>query len=70
MRIQRRLRKVIVHLTDETTIEGVFTGRNAGHYVIRGAGVLRETSEGVDTVPLAGETWIPSEKVRFLQVSD
>lgn len=66
-----RKRLVRVHLeaaphVQEATIDGILVGREAGHLVIRNAGVVMEKDT---TVQLEGPAvHIPRERVLFIQV--
>lgn len=61
-----RKRQVRVHLKDEEfSLEGIWIGLDAGHYRLASAGHL-ETADR--TRPVAGEVWVPREKVLYLQV--
>ena len=65
-----RRRHVRVHQSDPApSIEGVLVGkpwRNAGHYVIRKAGLVLAPGQTVDSD--SKEIWVPRERVLFVEV--
>lgn len=65
MRWVRRAQRarVIVHTTDDQTFDGVLTCEARDGLVLTAASLL----DGQAAVPLGGETFIPREKVSFLQ---
>jgi hypothetical protein len=66
MRWFAKKRAVRLHFVgDSPSIDGVFLGTEAGHYVLAKAELIREDGN----VALDGETWIPSERVLFMQVT-
>ena len=66
MRLLFRKRLVRLHFVDDSpSIDGVYVGTSAGHYVIAKAGLVREED---DPVTLDGEAWVPKERVLFMQV--
>lgn len=63
---QRTLARILVHTTDDKTIEGVLdTVARDGVVLIAGRYL-----EGDAKVELAGETFIPREKIAFVQVAE
>ena len=66
MRWFSKKRAVRVHFADDSpSIDGIFLGTEAGHYVLAKAELVRED----DKVGLDGVTWIPKERVLFMQVT-
>lgn len=62
----RRKRLVRLHLQDGApSIEGFLLGQAAGHYQLA-APKLLEAQER--TLELAGEAWVPRERVLYVQV--
>lgn len=65
MGVRRRL--VRLHFADSSpSMDGIYVGKEAGHYVLMKAAILSE--DGEDPVGLEGETWVPKERVLFMQV--
>jgi hypothetical protein len=62
--LRRRRRSVTVHTRDEQTIEGILAMSAPDGIVLRAARYLDTTS----TIPLAGEVFIPRDRVAFIQV--
>lgn len=61
-----RPRLMRLHLVgQEASIEGVFLGYRAGHYRLANASMLETTER---SHPLAGETWVPRDRVLYGQV--
>jgi hypothetical protein len=66
MRMFAKKRVVRLHFVgDSPSIEGIFLGTQASNYVLAKAELVREDSN----VALEGETWIPKERVLFMQVT-
>lgn len=62
--LKTRIRsRVVVYTTDEQAVEGLLTAL-AGDGVVLAAAILRSDSD----VPLQGDLFIPTAKVRFVQV--
>ena len=54
-----------LHLLDPApSIEGIFVGYEAGHYVLKNSKVLRGAN---DAEALEGEAWVPRDRVIFAQ---
>lgn len=58
-------RRVLVQTTDENSIEGVLLCSAPDGLILQAAAFLGETG---GTVALAGETFVPRARVRFLQL--
>ncbi len=59
-------RKIRLHFTEDVpSLDGIYLGIEAGHYVL----VKTELDNGDVRVPLEGATWVPSERVLFMQVT-
>jgi hypothetical protein len=55
--------ELLVHTVDERTIKGVLVETGREGLILRAAAYL----EGQSSIPLAGETYIPRERVAFVQ---
>jgi hypothetical protein len=65
MRRFHRRRLIRLHLEgDKPSIEGVFVGYEAGHYLVANARMILDAG---DHVPLEGEAWVPRERVLYVQ---
>jgi hypothetical protein len=59
-------KRILVHLTSGQSIDGSLTAIMADGIVLRAAKLLADSDRAV---PMAGETFIPREKVAFAQLS-
>lgn len=57
--------RIHVHTKDEHTIEGVLEGTTPDGLVLRAA--LLHTAGAENPVPMAGDVWVPRERVAFIQ---
>jgi hypothetical protein len=57
--------QVIVHTTDDRSIEGLLVMESTKGIILRNAKLL---DEGRAPVPMAGETWLPKESIFIVQV--
>lgn len=59
-------RRVRLHFRDDSpSLDGIYLSTTAGHYVLAKAEIVN----GSSNVALEGETWIPEERVIFMQVT-
>lgn len=63
---RKHLERVLVHTRDRTTIEGLLAEVASDGLVLKNAKYL----DAEDPPPLHGETFIPHERVGFLQVKE
>lgn len=61
---RRRARGVVVHTTDDRSMEGLLSEVARDGVVLKGARYLDDDK----TVPMSGEIWVPRDKVAFIQV--
>lgn len=59
--------KVLVHQTNDASIEGLLVRDWADGITLRSASALKS---GADATPLAGEVFIPHEKVALIQFEE
>lgn len=62
---KRRHNKVLLHLQDGPSLEGVLRGRTDGHYVLWAPKVVGEEDA---TVAVSGHVEVPESRVLFFQV--